>query len=87
MSEKLKVSLLLEQYPGEGWSCYVPPIKGCMSQGETIEEAQSNIVPEIEYFVKRHPEILDLLYKNPNYQIGEVEVDLRNVDENARDTA
>lgn len=87
MSEKLRVSVLLEKYPGEGWSCYVPQVEGCMSQGDTTEEAKKNIIPEIEYFTKKHSEILELFRKNPIYQVGEVEVDLNNAEKNARDTA
>ncbi len=87
MTEKLKVPVLLEQYPGEGWTCYVPRVDGCMSEGDSIEQAKEGIVPEIEYFANRHPEILDILKNSAIYQISEVEVDLNNVSKNARDSA
>ena len=35
-----------------GYSCYVPDLPGCVSQGETFEEASNNIKEAIELYLE-----------------------------------
>lgn len=50
MSGKLKV--VLEQEPEGGYSVHVPSLPGCASQGETVDEALTNIREAIELYVE-----------------------------------
>lgn len=50
MSGKLKV--VLEEETEGGYSVHVPGLPGCASQGETVEEALSNIREAIELYLE-----------------------------------
>ncbi len=49
MSRKFKV--VLEQDSDGGYSVHVPALPGCASQGDTLEEALTNIQEAIELYV------------------------------------
>jgi predicted RNase H-like HicB family nuclease len=59
-----------------GYFAYVPALKGCVSQGDTFEEALKNIKEAIELYIE------DLEFDelgratNKNYIIAPIEVDV-----------
>lgn len=53
----MRFKVVLEASDEGGYTVYVPPIAGCISEGETIEEALKNIQEAIEIYL----EPLDLI--------------------------
>lgn len=47
MSEALRYAVVFER-SGDGYGVFVPDLPGCVSVGDTLEEAQSNIREAIE---------------------------------------
>jgi len=43
LSMNIKLKVVLESQEEGGYTVYVPSLPGCISQGETIEEAMKNI--------------------------------------------
>lgn len=77
MVERIKVTILLEHHQGDvGWTSRVPLIENCFSEGPTPEEAVENVKSEIAYFVKRHPELKEVLGEQPEFGLREAEIDL-----------
>ena len=59
-----------------GYFAFVPTLKGCVSQGDTMEEALRNIKEAIELYIQTlEPEELISLGKQ-DYLIAPVEVDI-----------
>lgn len=58
-----------------GYFAYVPGLKGCMSQGDTFEDAMKNIKEAIELFIEdlQSDELVQALSKN--YIIAPIEVE------------
>jgi len=52
MVSELKVKVILEPQPEGEFVAYVPALPGCMSQGETKEEALRNIKEAIELYLE-----------------------------------
>lgn len=48
----MKYKVVLEQQDEGGYTVYVPALPGCVSQGETTEEALSNIKEAIEVYLE-----------------------------------
>ena len=48
----MKIKVILEPQPEGGFVAYVPALPGCMSQGETKEEALQNIKEAIELYLE-----------------------------------
>jgi len=48
----MKFKVLLEPQPEGGYVAYVPALPGCLSQGETREEALKNIKEAIELYIR-----------------------------------
>ncbi len=46
-----KVSVVIEQ-DEEGWYAWCPELKGCQSQGKTVEETLVNVREAIELFLE-----------------------------------
>jgi len=46
-----KVSVVIEQ-DDHGWYAWCPQLKGCQSQGKTVEETLTNIREAIELFLE-----------------------------------
>ena len=48
----MKLTVVLEPQEEGGYTVYVPSLKGCVSQGETKEEALKNIKEAIELYLE-----------------------------------
>lgn len=48
----MKIKVLLEPSDESGYTVYVPSLPGCISEGETIEEALENIQEAIELYLE-----------------------------------
>lgn len=48
----MKYKVVIDPQEEGGYSVYVPVLPGCVSQGETIEEATSNIKEAIELYLE-----------------------------------
>jgi len=66
---KIKVQLVPEEVGG--YSVFVPALPGCMSQGETKEEALDNIKEAIDLYLERDDEELTETF--PNAIVVEIE--------------
>ena len=60
-----------------GFSVYVPDLPGCISQGETFEEAQKNIKEAIELYLEDADEVYFITPKQARRQfITPIEVQI-----------
>lgn len=50
--EKMRIKVLLEASDDGGYTVYVPSLPGCISEGETTEEALTNIKEAIELYLE-----------------------------------
>jgi predicted RNase H-like HicB family nuclease len=48
----MKLTVVLEEQEEGGYTVYVPSLPGCISQGETKEEALKNIKEAIELYLE-----------------------------------
>ena len=48
----MEIKVILEKQEDVGYTVYVPSLRGCISQGETKEEALSNIKEAIELYLE-----------------------------------
>lgn len=48
----MKVKVALEKSEEGGYTVYVPSLPGCISEGETVEEAINNIIEAIELYLE-----------------------------------
>jgi len=48
----MKFKVVLEKSDEGGYTVYVPSLPGCISEGETIEEAMKNIQEAIELYLE-----------------------------------
>lgn len=77
--QEIDVTVLLEHYEGdEYWSARVPAIEGCVVDVKSPEEVSTAIIPEIEYFIKRDPLLLENLKRKPKYILQEIRFPLNN---------
>ena len=61
-----------------GYFAYVPNLKGCVTQGNTVEEAMQNIKEAIELYIETlHQDEIASLGKR-NYIIAPLEIDTVN---------
>ena len=57
----MKFKVILEPSEEGGFTVSVPSLPGCLSEGETMEEALANIREAIEGYLEAFPEELDQL--------------------------
>jgi predicted RNase H-like HicB family nuclease len=50
--QKMKLSVVLEPSDEGGYTVYVPVLPGCISEGETVDEALVNIQEAIELYLE-----------------------------------
>lgn len=48
----MKLKVVLEPSDERGYTVYVPSLPGCISEGDTIEEALTNIREAIELYLE-----------------------------------
>jgi predicted RNase H-like HicB family nuclease len=48
----MKLEVVLEPSDDGGYTAYVPSLPGCISEGETIEEAAANVREAIELYLE-----------------------------------
>jgi predicted RNase H-like HicB family nuclease len=48
----VKIKVVLEKSNDGGYTVYVPALPGCISEGDTIEEALANIKEAIELYLE-----------------------------------
>lgn len=48
----MKLTIVLEPQEEGGYTAYVPSLKGCISEGDTKEEAINNIKEAIELYLE-----------------------------------
>jgi predicted RNase H-like HicB family nuclease len=46
-----KLNILIEE-DDDGFYAYCPELKGCQSQGDTLEEVQANITEAVELYLE-----------------------------------
>lgn len=51
-SQIMKIKVVLEPSDEGGYTVYVPSLPGCISEGETLEEALLNIQEAIELYLE-----------------------------------
>lgn len=56
----MKLKIILEPSEDGGYTVYVPSLPGCISEGETKEEALKNIREAIELYLEPVPDDLVL---------------------------
>jgi predicted RNase H-like HicB family nuclease len=52
----MRYKVVLEPQEEGGYTVYVPSLPGCVSQGETIQEAMTNIKEAIELYLESFKE-------------------------------
>jgi predicted RNase H-like HicB family nuclease len=50
--EEMRIKVLLEASDEGGYTVYVPALPGCISEGETAEDALTNIREAIELYLE-----------------------------------
>ena len=64
-NKTLQYTIIIQAAEEGGYLAFVPSLPGCMTQGETVEEARENIKDAIAGYLKsfkKHPE--ERVYKN-----------------------
>jgi len=51
-SKALSYSVLYEQVPEGGYVAFVPALPGCHTQGETLEETESNVKEAVALYLE-----------------------------------
>lgn len=59
----MEIEIILEPQEEGGYTVYVPSLPGCVSQGETKEEALANIKEAIELYLEADNNEL-IIYKD-----------------------
>ena len=67
----MKLKVVLEPQEEGGYTVYVPSLPGCISQGETYEEALENIKEAVELYLELDE---DELLRYPQFKVIEVMV-------------
>jgi predicted RNase H-like HicB family nuclease len=67
----MKLKIVLEPSDEGGYTVYVPSLPGCISEGETKEEAMANIKEAIELYLEP---VEDDLTLSPDHEILEIAV-------------
>lgn len=70
-----KVNVVIEK-DADGYYAYCPELKGCQTQGDTLEEVQTNIKEAVELYLETlsDEEKHELLHKQISTMLLEVQV-------------
>ena len=69
--QNLKIKVVLEPPEEDGFTVYTPSLPGCISEGETEEEALTNIKEAIELYLKP---VDDELFITDSHMVKEVAI-------------
>lgn len=69
--KKLKIKIVLEPAEEGGYTVYVPSLPGCISEGDTFDEAAENIKEAIELYLEPNE---DEFFEYQGVQTAEVVV-------------
>ena len=67
----MKLKIVLEPSDEGGYTVYVPSLPGCISEGNTKEEAMANIKEAIELYLEP---VEDDLTVSPDHEITDIAV-------------
>ena len=67
----MKLKIVLEPSDEGGYTVYVPSLPGCISEGNTKEEAMANIKEAIELYLEPAEDDLSV---SPDHEITEIAV-------------
>lgn len=65
----MKLQVILEPSDEGGYTAYVPALPGCISEGDTLEEAMANIREAIELYLEP---VEDDWVKDKDAQVKEI---------------
>ncbi|MAG02315.1 HicB family protein [Candidatus Pacearchaeota archaeon] len=65
----MEIKIMLEEAEEGGFTVHVPSLPGCISQGDTLEEAINNIKEAIELYLDDGPEDIPVKGKIMNIEI------------------
>lgn len=65
----MKLQIILEPSDEGGYTVYVPALPGCISEGDTLEEAMANIREAIELYLEP---VDDDWVKDKDVQVREI---------------
>lgn len=74
LDKKISFSVIYEEAPEGGYIAFVPTLRGCHSQGETIEETEKNIQESIELYLQSLKDHGEEIPKETRVLQGKVEV-------------
>jgi len=63
------------EHDRDGFFAYVPALKGCVSQGDTVEDALSNIKEAIELYLEDVGKDDAAMLMDHSYIIAPIEID------------
>ena len=70
----MEIEVILEPQEDGGFTVFVPSLKGCISEGDTKEEALTNIKEAIELYLEAGENEI-IIYKNKgNIEISNVSI-------------
>lgn len=67
----MKVQVILIPAEKSGYTVYIPALHGCISEGDTREEALTNIKEALELYLEP---VEDDLYVEPEYELDEITI-------------
>ena len=70
----MKFKVILEEAEEGGYIIYVPSLPGCVSQGESKEEAVENIIEAIEVYLDIDDSKIEAEIQNKRAEVVEVNV-------------
>lgn len=71
----LKYDVLFEEQPDGGYTVTVPSLPGCISEGDTFEEAKENISDAIKLYLEDlDADGEEIPYRDSNIFVGQVSV-------------
>ena len=67
------------EHDQDGFFAYIPSLKGCVSQGDTLEEALRNIKEALELFLEDMDDKERIKSLKKEYVIAPIEIDIPHV--------
>ena len=78
--KNIHYDVVFEEAEEGGYTVFVPSLPGCISEGDTFEEAKDNITEAIEAYLESiAKEGKEVVEERKNFFIGKVEIPLANL--------